>query len=439
MGYNLHHQWLLPTSIVLAFVIGCELTTTIPSPTVDSQSFDTSTTEPAQAVATPRYEPKPEPIDKPTEDRAGEVSGLIGEQSPFTQWPIGPRTIAGRSVFDSLPAPKQCDRSLDPGPGQAPGQGFALLAELPQEEVENPFLGERGFSIQVRYQNEKLQTFLVLISGANQRAVREYIDSGTKVCFEAIRVVEPPPELNFPIRSDSAVLDAAETVTKVSLAKLRQERDRLSELGHIDLTVLISKFDGDVEKALEIAKESIDADILQALDERLLTAEEAMVDVEEMLVALLKQRDAPFLYDASQFPRTNGDFRKILLEDSANNLVISLEMVDPFRSVVWIVIDPPINRYGYHFYRSRCITSLWASVYAWSGSMSVYSWRLSPALNIGSKNASDPSDSFSGWLYHSSSPQAASYDTGVFGIADSSWYSIYGGWGQGFGGERCAS
>ena len=412
-----------PTSTIIP------TTTPIPAPAVTQLRTTpigpTLATILAETTAPAAAEPRTPPVGPTSTPERG---------TPLTRLPTEPRTVDGRDFFDLVPRPDECDPAKD----QSDESDYSLLSKLDNiRPVPNPYIGDEGFSLELTYRNEKGQEFTIVVSGSGERAVNDFVESGSSVCLEALPAAESLPPLAPPVLLDLILLDAVQQVTKLTLTELSHRRLEMSKPGFPlpTLNDILGTFGKFTDKVLQVASNQAQKEILAAVSDGGLTDAEGDVDSTQLIKALYVEPGAPFLYDPIIQPKEGLDYVR-LLRDNPENLIITFEQEVPQRSssMLWAAFDPPINRYAKHNFVARCSNSISTQVKARDGSMTVSVSPQNPYLYKGSARAKDPNQRYSDWVDAYSYSQKATFDSYVIGWETGSYYSIYGGWYRGSGG-----
>ena len=161
--------------------------------------------------------------------------------------------------------------------------------------------------------------------------------------------------------------------------------------------------------------------------------EVATVDTRAWLERLMEQPQAPFLIAPGSLPTSAASYGAAL-KASKSALAIAMRPVDVSARepwFIWFAFDPPIDAGQTHGYIARCKTYVEVWIQAVAGTSTVTLWRVPLPQNPTSKSATAPNVTTK--MSRSSTP-ARLFDTKVVGNANSSNYSIFGGWKQGRGG-----
>jgi hypothetical protein len=281
----------------------------------------------------------------------------------------------------------------------------------------------------VQFQNDKKQRFDVIVSG-QEAAVDEYIQESS-MCLEAIPIEREPEPLEA-VDLGAILINAA----GFPAADLSAQRDDQVANGNTgSLAEVIAVLGGDPGAALAAAISDAEAKMSSLASS--MPPDALATDVKPLLDQLQNLPGAPFLGDPALEPDEPSGWTKIL-QGEEGNVLVTFVSVERNRSefdldIVYFAEDPPINRNQYRAYRAICSTWAKVQIYAQKGSATVYFWRATPSYaSIGSRFDA-AGGSASSWL-SASFGSRASWDVGVRGWQDGSYYSLYGGWTEGTGG-----
>lgn len=326
--------------------------------------------------------------------------------------------------------PVACDPALD-GSSEP---DYVALAELPAEGTE---LIPGVTNLALRFTNPANQSFDIVVSGANDQVVSDYIKDGG-VCLEAIPIAESP-RVSAPVLLDVILVNTAVEISGASRPDLAANRDkRLANGSDGSLADVLSDLGFAEGEALARALERAMADLANAVQDGRISQQDADdTDVAELLDQLLHQPSAPFLTDPALLAENDDAWADLIRRDPEGTVVVTFRSLerepgDQAFDVVWFAIDPPINYKQNRYYRAIC--SRWAGVRlsVSAGRASLSFWRYSPYEVLGTQS---DAAGLAGpdWLWESSA-EDTTWDVGVTGWRDNSYYSLYGGWTEGTGG-----
>lgn len=363
-----------------------------------------------------------------------EPSRTPNEQSDTVQTTV-PAVMPLEADLDpfAVSPPDECDAGRD-----ASGEpDYTPLAELPQRQVE---LFPDVVNVAVEFINGKEQPFEIVVSGANDDVVQRYIQEAD-VCLEAISI-PASPTVAEPVYLDAILVSAATEVTSSSVNDLAAERDRLLSTGLNgsldDVVSALGSNQGQVlDRAITVTKDELAKAVA---DGRIGQDVVDQTPVEELLDRLIVEPAAPFLIDPAGKPDSDAAWAALITREP-ETVVVTFRSVERPRGetdtdVVWFALDPPINPGEPRYYRAIC--SLWAGVAiaTTAGSATAYMWRYSPYRDLGSRYDA-AGGTASSWLW-ASDAERTTWDVGVKGWLNGSYYSLYGGWTEGTGGTFCA-
>jgi hypothetical protein len=351
------------------------------------------------------------------------------------------------SVQTTVPAEMPLDAELDPfktsppdecDPGRdTPGEpDYTRLAELPQRPVD---LFPGVVNVAVEFTNAKEQPFEVVVSGANDDVVQQYIQEAS-VCLEAIPI-SASPIVAEPVYLDAILVTAASDITSQTASDLAGKRDELLTAGSsASLDLVVSEFGSNqgelLDKAISEAKDQLARAVAAGRMGQDVVDE---TPIEELLDKLIVQPAAPFLIDPARKPDSDAAWAALIGREP-ETVVVSFRSAERASGetdfdTVWFAADPTINSGQYRYYRAIC--SLWAgvAVVASAGSATAYMWRYDPYRELGSRYDA-AGGSASSWLWASAADRTT-WDVSVRGWSNGSYYSLYGGWTEGAGGTFC--
>jgi hypothetical protein len=346
-----------------------------------------------------------------------------------TTVPIRPAVDPAADPFKVSP-PVTCDPALD-GSSEP---DYVALAELP---VEGSELIPGVTNVALKFTSKAEQPFDIVVSGANEQVVSDYIKDGG-VCLEAVPIAEPP-RVSAPVLLDVVLVDTALEMTGASRRDLAANRDqRLADGLEGSLADVLADLGFAEGEAVARALERATAEVANAVQDGRISQQDAdATDVAMLLDQLLHQPSAPFLTDPALVAEDEDAWADLIRRDPERTVVVTFVSQprnrgeQPF-DVVWFAVDPPINYKQNRYYRAIC--SGWAGVRlsVSAGRASLSFWRYTPYEVLGSQS---DAAGLAGpdWLWESSAEQTT-WDVGVTGWRDNSYYSLYGGWTEGTGG-----
>jgi hypothetical protein len=326
--------------------------------------------------------------------------------------------------------PVECDPSID-NPGPEALDYFDLDSFDQRDDVSDELQIPDMTNVAVEFQNDKGQRFDVIVSAHDPDVVEEYISSAS-LCLEAIPIEREPEPLEA-VDLGAILIDS----TGFSTADLSAKRDEQLANGLSgSLGEVISVLGGDPGAVLGDAITDAQAEI-NAIS-GMAPPDAVATDVATLLDQLESQPGAPFLVDPGLQAQDTSDWTRILQREGSGNVLVTFVSVVRDRGqfdldIVYFAEDPSINRDQYRAYRAICSTWAGVQLYASKGSATVTFWRQTPSYrSIGNRYdaAGAPASS---WLSSWSSTRS-SWDAGVRGWQDGSYYSLYGGWTEGTGG-----
>jgi hypothetical protein len=235
---------------------------------------------------------------------------------------------------------------------------------------------------------------------------------------------------------------AATEFTDSSITDLAAERDRLLSAGSngslVEVVSALGSNEGQVlDRAITVTKDELAKAVA---DGRISQDVVDQTPVEELLDRLIVEPAAPFLIDPAGKPDSDAAWAELITREP-ETVVVTFRSVERPRGetdtdVVWFAVDPPISPGQPRYYRAIC--SLWAGVAiaTTAGSATAYMWRYSPYRDLGSRYDA-AGGTASSWLW-ASAAERTTWDVGVKGWLNGSYYSLYGGWTEGTGGTFCA-
>lgn len=379
---------------------------------------------------------------------SGEPTARTPAPDPASQEPSGTPNGQSDTVQTTVPAAMPLEADLDPFKVSPPDEcdagrdasgepNYTRLAQLPQRPVE---LFPSVVNVAVELINSKKQPFEIVVSGANDDVVQQYIQEAD-VCLEAISI-PASPTVAEPVYLDAILLDAASAVTGSGIDDLAAKRDQLLSSGSNgsldDVVSALGSNQGQLlDRAITVAKEELAKAVA---DGRIGQDVVDQTPVEEVLDRLIVEPAAPFLIDPAGRPDNDAAWAALIVREP-ETVVVTFRSVERPRGstdtdTVWFAVDPPINRGQQRYYRAIC--SLWAGVAiaTSAGSATAYMWRYSPYRDLGSRYDA-AGGTASSWLW-ASAAEKTTWDVGVIGWLNGSYYSLYGGWTEGTGGTFCA-
>jgi hypothetical protein len=342
---------------------------------------------------------------------------------------------AGTDPFQARP-PKECDPQRDT---TFEKHDYFELDEFNQrlDGIPDDLLIPNAANVAVEFANGAGQRFDVVVAGADNDVVQAYIGE-TGICLEAF------PIDRVPVPIDTVNLDAILVrATGLNATDLSAKRDARLAAGSPGSLAEVLVNEGVAPGAvLATAISDATTQLNDAMSQGHVPSDAmAGTSVDALLDALLQQPGAPFIVDPALQAQDGNRWAGIL--DLERERKIEQPVLVTFASVqrpadpnaaadiVWFAVDPPINEGQYRAYRAICSTYAGVQLYATKGSATVSFWRQTPYLDIG-KRYDAAGGSASSWL--SASGDRTSWDAGVYGWRDGSYYSLYGGWTEGTGG-----
>jgi hypothetical protein len=139
--------------------------------------------------------------------------------------------------------------------------------------------------------------------------------------------------------------------------------------------------------------------------------------IPETYDTMMKEENAPLLYYPATQP-TSDNLYDALLRSNSQNIVVTINWLDAPSGeaekiwAIWYAIDQPANRGQIIPYKAKCQTSIWSSICAWDGSLTLYFWRQSPRVQL-SRGANSRGVACPTSMYLSSYSNNATYDIEV--------------------------
>lgn len=304
-------------------------------------------------------------------------------------------------------------------------------------QYKDSTLVDKSVALVVSYENEKGQTFWITVHSMGDEAALEYIKE-IRVCFEAIQVGPPSGIEAVSVSPENVLRDAIIDNVGLSLEELFTQRTEYLEAskaaGEIpSLAGLLKTLDFDAEEAFSHFVERAEEAVVNAVDQGLLTEEEAN-DLSPRLAPILK--DALFsneqlsILDHEILDVKNDYFQD--LSENPENIVVEVEWADePQGSAkeysIFFVIDPPtVGQYKSHWYNWKSNTYVDASLWASTGEPGTYLYQWDNGYKY-LTGASKKATGYSLWVSASSSTEEW-YRLRVYGWDTSNAYYLYGSW-----------